>query len=186
MSAQIPIRPHIPFDDTDARVIEPECLPMQVVAPLAKLLLRRTYASSWPDGQHVAGRDMVVRSIVSIYASCTSSTAQAVDRVYRLLDSRLIGRVWSTDYMGDGTMVLEPVPQVPEGNGSVFPLLSTAMDTMEATLSGLLGISGPHYPAATGVKNDTAAILTLMQSQSGDASNADLLAQLLNIAGLLA
>lgn len=105
-------KPDLPFNPLDNRLGTADNWPIQATPTAVKMLLRRTFISSFEDDFSRDGVDMVARAIMSIYSASRNNTAEAVDRVYRLLDTSLNGASWSVN---DG--VPQDVPIVPLSSG---------------------------------------------------------------------
>lgn len=102
----------IVFNTLDPRVVDAECFPMQAVPVTARLLINKTFKGAWSTGNHIAGRDMTVRAIMSIYEGCLSPTAKAVDRLYRLHSNVWLGTQYGITTV-DGVDTITPA--IPEG-----------------------------------------------------------------------
>ncbi len=182
----IPSRPFLPLDLGDSVTVEPVCFPRQAIPAVVKLLLRRTYASAWTAGQHELGRDMIARCIVSLYSACENSTAEAVDRVYRLLDTALMGRTYVATDNGSGVLTLSPpIAPVPDGPvAGTMAAVPLAEKTLRSVDNGLHGILAPEYGDPRQYRQTLADILLALE-EGGDSLDPEILAQLVQIAGLL-
>lgn len=190
---KIESKPDLVFDNTDPRVYDIEAFPMQA-APLAvKLLLRRIWRGSWEPESYVAGRDMIARAIVSIYQGQLSPTAQAVDRIYRLLDASLYGRSYGlqTIYGEDGEILLEKVvPEIPKFptsalGGGMWKALEVQRNTFRVLDNGINGTLYPEFQSSTAIRNQLAEIIQLLQTSGGGELDEEILEQLILIAGAL-
>lgn len=122
-------KPDLPFNPLDNRLGTADNWPIQATPTAVKMLLRRTFISSFEDAYSRDGVDMVARAIVSIYSASRNNTAEAVDRVYRLLDTSFNGASWSVN---DG--VAQEVPVVPLSSGyedSTRGFLQRILQTLE-------------------------------------------------------
>lgn len=182
----IPSKPFLPLDVSDSRTITADCFPRQAIPAVVKLLIRRTYVSSWAEGQHELGRDMIVRCIVSLYAGCLNPTAEAVDRVYRLLSSALYGNVYAaTEDSNNERIITPPIPDVPDTMG--YAGESIIQRAKQATLAAdniATGIPNELFAESRNFRQQLDDIKTALQN--GENLDADILAELVQIAGLLA
>lgn len=175
----------IEFEVTDARTIDVECIPLQMVPITARQLIGKTYRGAWSIGSHVAGRDATVRVIMSIYAGCLSPTAQAVDRLYRLHANALLGTQYNTTVDADG---LETVsPSIPEGQplspvASGLSLTETAIRTRYVVENGLLGITSAGLPDGRSYRD---ILQEIADKAVGGELDDEMLAELSKIALLL-
>ena len=130
----LPIKPFRALNRADSRTITADCFPLQIVPLAARMLLDRTYSASWAKIDHEEGRDAIVRSIVSLYVGCLNPTAEAVDRVYRLLDTAIYGREYVAVSSGSGIVTVQPdIPDVPDN--SPFPVRSILGDGKQISLA---------------------------------------------------
>lgn len=176
----------VAFDNQDARTIEAECLPLQMVPIVARQLIGKTYKGAWQAGSHIAGRDATVRVIMSIYAGCFSPTSRAVDRLYRLHANALLGTQYVTTVDLDGNE--DVTPDIPTGQPlnavtSGNSLTETATRNRRVIENGLLGITSAGLPDARVIRQQ---LDDLIAKAGGGELDDDMLAQLIQIAGLLA
>lgn len=187
---EVPSRPYLPFYD-DPRTSELSCWPLQAAPTVVKILLRRTYKSSFEEGKHVQGRDMIVRCIVSIYEGCRSNTAEAVDRVYRLLDTALYQRTYTVEIEEGETIVRPELPAVPNGTwaaaDSSRSLVRNALRLRAGTLNSLQNETEDGFSQTTEtVKTKLREILEALQSAGGGQLDDEMLGELVKIVALLA
>lgn len=180
------------FDYNDNRVKEVYCFPYQAVPIVIKKLLLLTYKGMWPNGQHVDGRDMIVRCMVSIFGKCNNETAEAVRDVYRLIAHTVNGTLYTISGSGgsnDPEQILPAIPRIPaDFNGSYGDSLIAQIKQLQgAVRNGDDGIPYGPYPEATGKRQLLEAIRNLLENQSNEPTLDDeMLAELVKIVGLLA
>lgn len=185
------VKPFLSVNLNDSRVVDAECIPQQAIPAVVKLMLKRTYKSSWQDGQHELGRDMVERIIVSLYAACLSPTAEAVNRVYRLLDHTISGRVYTVNPPSAGFPDGTPFPSIPvvpgDFDGGYGESLVARFKQLEAVVRNQSdGTAYGPYPQDIGQRQLLKDILIALQNQQqGGQLDDEMLAELIKIAGLL-
>lgn len=131
-----PSKSKVSFDPLDARVQDAPDFPVQAIPYAVKLLLRRSYRTSFEPPHERAGIDVIARCIVSIYAASEGRTAIAVNQVYRLLDTSFNGTTWAAP-----GGVPEAIPVVPLSSGyedSTRGLLQRLLEAVEAGGGGEL------------------------------------------------
>lgn len=182
----IPSRPFLPVDETDARTVELACFPRQAIPIVVKLLLRRIYRSSFVVEQHRTGRDMIVRCIVSLYAACENNTAEAVDRVYRLLDAALYGRVYANAGTPDEPNIVPAIGLIPNvGELANESMVARSRQSALAIDNITTGTANDEYTDTRNIRQQLEDILAAIQN--GDGGNTDdILAVVQQIALLLA
>lgn len=179
------------FDYSDSRTKELSCFPYQSTPIVAKALLSMTYKTSWREGEHEAGRDMIVRCIVSIFEGCTNETANAVDRLYRLLDHTISGRVYTVDATVPNDSVGYIIPAIPavpaDFDGGYAESLVARFKSLEAVVRNASdGTAYGNYPQDIGQRQLLKDILLAIQNQQqGQGLDDEMLAELIRIAGLL-
>lgn len=100
----------LPFNPSDNRMGAAEDWPIQATPTAVKMLLRRTFYSSFEESYSRDGVDMIARCILSIYSASRPATVQAIDRLYRLIDTTLNGRQWAWDEGGPELPDEVPIP----------------------------------------------------------------------------
>lgn len=183
----IPSKPFLPIDTGDSNTIEASCFPRQAIPAVVKLLIRRTYKSSWAKGQHTIGRDMIARCIVSLYAGCNNGTAASVDRVYRLLDSVFTGAQWQAGVdENNQPKAFPPIPAVPTFQPEADEALVRQVQISQMALYNLAtGEQNEEFSDTRNIRSQLDEVIRLLGE--GDAGNQEeILATLIQIAGLLA
>lgn len=115
---------------------------------------------------------------------CLEQFLESQNRIYRLVDAGLFGRV----YINAGTVeepdITPAIPLTPNIAYVAPGLLERAENLRSLLENALLGYTSPNYADPRGIKQQLDEIITALQS--GDSLDDDMLAQLQIIAGLLA
>ena len=175
----------IVFNEADARVIDAECIPLQLVPIVARMLVGKTFKGAWRVGDGAAGKDATVRVIMSIYAGCLSPTAKSVDRLYRLHSNVMLGIQYDTMTIA-GVEVVSPA--IPSGQPLGAAQAGLSMLELTRRLRFVLenALLGQSSAGLVDIRNYRDMLQELIDKPSGDSGLDDeMLAELLKIAAFL-
>lgn len=103
---------------------------------------------------------------MSLYEGCENSTAAAVDRVYRLLDTAFYGRIYTLQALPNGDT--KPVPDIPElpdlNAGEWKSLVFDTNQLMRATVNFTQGDVVEDYNDTRNPRQQLEDILAALQA----------------------
>lgn len=175
----------VEFDASDWRVVDAECIPLQMIPLVARMLVGKTYKGAWRVGDAPAGKDAIVRVIMSIYAGCLSPTARAVDRLYRLHSNVYLGIQYDTLTVA-GVEVVSPA--IPSGQplGAAQAGLSMLELTRRLRFVMENALLGQSSAGLTDIRNYRDMLQELIDKPTtGAGLDDDMLAELLKISAFL-
>jgi hypothetical protein len=115
---------------------------------------------------------------------CIDDLIESNDRLYRMVDTALYG----TEYSVDSTDPLVVSPAIEPTHALVIErpdsILGRMEDSRQLLQNALNGTDTPNYSDTPGIRELLANLITAVEA--GGASDEDMLAQLVQIAGLLA
>lgn len=126
-----------PYNALDNRLYDLPDFPAQAIGGCVSSLLLRIVKGKLTQDEHIAQRDLYARCILSIYKGAESSTAIAVDKVYRLFDSSINGTDYALTVEGKAPAVPVLPPNIPIEN-DVRGLLLNIYNTLAANEGGQL------------------------------------------------
>lgn len=153
-------KPKTQFDYNNNIVSGEYCIPLQAVPIAVGLIYQRSLKGSWADNQHIDGRDMLARAIMSIYDSVLCENTRIQAATYRLLASGIYGTQF-TPALGN----YSDIPDSPNREGFTGVALAPIQDSAYVVLT---------------------QIRDALQNGQGQMLDDDILAKLAEIAVLLA
>lgn len=154
------------------------CIPIAILPVAIGALESRAQSFVFRDVDAYYGIQLIRRLQVALILGCES-----MDRLYRLLDSTVNGVAYMTTEV-DGLVVITPdIPVVPAPvSRSIHSRLERIEYMFDNAYNG--AVHAPDFLNATGVRQQLADLITAVQA--GGQLDDDMLASLVQIAGLLA
>lgn len=137
------------------------------------------------DADYEQGYNAFAELQVCMMQLCVDQLIESNDRLYRMLDTAIYGRdyaVVETDPELVVTPIIDPVHTLEiENDESILGRMELLKQLLENALNGT---DTPNYSDTPGVRELLANLITAVEA--GGASDEDMLAELVQIAGLLA
>jgi len=166
-------------------VCEVVIYPVAVVPFALAALEYRIPVYVWEDASYARGVQLVRSLQMALLCGGVKEITERQDALYRMLGTAIYG----TDYSvvsTDPDLVIEPPIEPTHNIDFVNPdsILGRMEDARQLAQNAMNGTSTDLYSEPLGVRELLANLITAVQESGG--SNEDILAQLVNIAGLLA
>ncbi len=158
------------------------CVPIELLPLIVGALESRAQNYVFAEGSAYYGIQLIRRTQVELINGCTE-LAEAVDRVYRLLDTQLTGTVYTSQLVAGAVQVVPALPAAPAAPPrSVHSRLERLEYLLDNAYNG--AIHAPDFAASDGVRPLLRQLITAVQA-TGQLDD-DQLAKLSEIAVLLA
>lgn len=136
------------------------------------------------DADYEAGYNAFAELQVCMMKLCVDRLIESNDRLYRMLDTAIYGKTYEV-ITTDPLVVDPPIGAVHAlAFDDVNSILGRMEDQRQLLQNALNGTETPNYDRANGVRDLLEQLITAVQA--GETTDEDMLAQLVQIAGLLA
>jgi len=166
-------------------ICELAIFPVAVVPYALAALESRATVYTWSHDSYLRGNQLIRSLQMAILCGGLKEITERQDNLYRMLSTALFGTTY-TVVSTDPELVVEPLiaPTISSDFDNPLSILGRMEDSRQLLQNALNSTETPLYAEPLGVRELLANLITAVEA--GGASDADMLAELVQIAGLLA